>query len=365
MQNSRFNKHYSIASTPTKRRFFKMAIWVVRAGPHGEYEEKFIKEKRVYVTWDDLDVNLSILKQRNDLTVEMNKRYPDTKPKTIQNWVSQIWPFAHEMKLGDIIIVPLKSQPAIQIGEIDGEYQFNADGPDPYYHWRSVKWIGEAIPRANFGQDLLYSFGAFMTIFRVQRNNAEERIAAMRANGWKAESIKAVTKLKGEDNEEEKSDLEALAHDQIAQLISAKFKGHALTRLIEAILKAQGYATYISPEGADGGADILAGAGPLGFGSPRLCVEVKSVDMPVDRPAVDKLLGAVTKFGAQEGLFVSWSGFKSNVHKELAPSFFRMRLWSQKEILEALFANYDRLDDDIKAELPLKRVWMVAVQEDG
>lgn len=87
--------------------------------------------------------------------------------------------------------------------------------------------------------------------------------------------------------------------------------------------------------------------------------------MPVDRPAVDKLLGAVTKFGAQEGLFVSWSGFKSNVHKELAPSFFRMRLWSQKEILEALFANYDRLDDDIKAELPLKRVWMVAVQEDG
>ena len=78
------------------------------------------------------------------------------------------------MKLGDIIIVPLKSQPAIQIGEIDGEYQFNADGPDPYYHWRSVKWIGEAIPRANFGQDLLYSFGAFMTIFRVQRNNAEK-----------------------------------------------------------------------------------------------------------------------------------------------------------------------------------------------
>ena len=31
-----------------------------------------------------------------------------------------------------------------------------------------------------------------------------------------------------------------------------------------------------------------------------------------------------------------------------------MRLWSQKEILEALFANYDKLDDDIKAELLLK-----------
>ena len=73
---------------------------------------------------------------------------------------------------------------------------------------------------------------------------------------------------------------------------------------------------HLSPEGPDGGADILAGAGTLGFGAPRLCVEVKSGETPVDRSTVDKLLGAVTKFGAQEGLFVSWSGFKSNVHKK-------------------------------------------------
>jgi restriction system protein len=159
------------------------------------------------------------------------------------------------------------------------------------------------------------------------------------------------------------TNLEDLAHDQIAQLISARFKGHGLTRLLEAILKAQGYTTCRSPEGADGGADILAGAGPLGFGAPRLCVEVKSESSPIDRQSVDKLLGAVSKFGADEGLFVSWSGFKSNVQKELAASFFKVRLWTQKELLEQLFAHYDHFDEDLKAELPLKRVWMVAVQE--
>jgi len=79
---------------------------------------------------------------------------------------------------------------------------------------------------------------------------------------------------------------------------------------------------------------------------------------------VDKLLGAVSKFGAQEGLFVSWSGFKTNVQKELAASFFRVRLWTQKELLEALFAQYDHLDDDQKAELPLKRIWTVAAQDE-
>jgi restriction system protein len=104
--------------------------------------------------------------------------------------------------------------------------------------------------------------------------------------------------------------------------------------------------------------------GTLGFGTPQLCVEVKSGDTPIDRPTVDKLLGAMSKFGAQQGLFVSWSGFKTNVQKELAQSFFRVRLWSQKELLEALFSTYDKLDDELKAELPLKRIWAVAAQED-
>lgn len=344
-----------------------MAIWLIRAGSHGEYEQKFIQENRVYVTWDSLDVDLAKLKQRAELTAAMTERYPDTKPKAIMNWVSQVWPFAHEIKKGDLVILPLKTQPTIYIGEITGDYQAAPEGPNPFFHWRSVKWIAEAVPRTNFGQDLLYTFGAFLTICRVQRNNAEQRIAAMRANGWKPETIAATIKASGAPATEESAegvDLEELAHDQIADLISARFKGHGLTRLVEAILKAQGYTTWRSPEGADGGADILAGAGPLGFGAPRLCVEVKSESTQIGRETVDKLLGAMTKFNADEGLFVAWGGFKANVQKDLASQFFRLRLWTRKELLEQLFEQYDRLDEDLKAELPLKRVWMVAAQDE-
>jgi len=64
-------------------------------------------------------------------------------------------------------------------------------------------------------------------------------------------------------------------------LITARFKGHGLIRIVERIIKPQGYITCRSPEGADVGSDILAGAGPWGFGAPRLCVEVKSESSPV------------------------------------------------------------------------------------
>lgn len=341
-----------------------MAIWLVRAGDHGQYEQKFIQEKRVYVTWDNLNVNLAKLPDRHALEAAMVDRYPDTKAKAILNWVSQVWPFAHGMEKGDWVVLPLKTQPAVQIGEIVGEYHFEASGPDPFFHWRPVKWIAEALPRTNFGQDLLYSFGAFMTICRIQRNNAEARLEAMKKSGWAAEKVADVIETGGASTDEvaKSSNLEDLANDQIDKLVKARFKGHELATLVEAILKAQGYTTYRSPEGADGGADILAGTGPLGFGAPKLCVEVKSESSPIDRPTVDKLLGAVSKFGASEGLFVSWSGFKPNVQKELAASFFKVRLWTRKEVLEQLFVLYDQLDEDLRAKLPLKRIWTVAAQ---
>jgi restriction system protein len=196
------------------------------------------------------------------------------------------------------------------------------------------------------------------------RAKVDEFEIATRAAGhdWAVEDLSEPGPTSREDTAD--SDLDELARDQIASLISARFKGHGLTRLIEGILKAQGYTTYRSPEGADGGADILAGSGPLGFSAPRLCIEVKSEDNPIGREPVDKLLGAMTKFNADQGLFVAWGGFKGNVQKEMASQFFRLRLWTQKEILEQLFEQYDRLDEDLKAELPLKRVWMVTSQEE-
>jgi restriction system protein len=351
-----------------------MSLWLIRAGSHGEFESKFLEENRVYVTWNHLDHDLTKMPGRETLFGALQKIHPDAKPNKLNNWVRQVWPFAHTMQKGDWVVLPLKTQQSIYIGEITSDYHFEPNGPNPFYHWRSVKWIGEAIPRQRFGQDLLHSFGAFLTICRIQRNNAESRIKAMKASGWgedpgkKGVLVKTKAPAAEADEEDELDtemiDLEQEGLDRIAMMIEAKFAGHGLTRLVEGILKAQGYTTYRSPEGADGGADILAGMGTLGFGTPQLCVEVKSEQTPIDRPTVDKLLGAMSKFNAQQGLFVSWSGFKTNVQKELAQSFFKVRLWTQKELLDALFSHYDKLDEDLKAELPLKRIWTVAAQEE-
>jgi len=341
-----------------------MALWLCRAGRHGEYETKFLNEDRIYLTWDGLSNDLSQLKTRKELDGLLKIVYSDSKPRTIINWLGQIWPFVKEMKEGDWVVLPSKLKTAaIHFAEIKGPYEFSSKATDPYYHYRNVNWIATDIPRSNFDQDILYSFGAFKTVCQIKRNDAENRIRIMAKADWKTTSIK-VTTAKIEDKLDTETDLEILARDQIAKLIIRKFKGHGLARLVEALLQAQGYITYRSPEGPDKGIDILAAPGSLGFGNPRICVQVKSSETPVDSPTLNQLIGSMQNVQAEQGLLVSWGGFKSSVDRELATQFFRVRLWDQDKLIDALLSNYDKLNEDLRAEIPLKRIWTVAETEE-
>ena len=110
--------------------------------------------------------------------------------------------------------------------------------------------------------------------------------------------------------------------------------------------------------------DIVAGRGPMGFEQPRLCVQVKSGDSPLDRPTLDQLIGTMQNMQAQYGLLVSWGGFKSTVDRERATQFFRVRLWDQADLIEQLLRHYNELDEDIQADLPLKRIRPVSLPDE-
>ncbi len=341
-----------------------MTLWLTRAGRFGEYEPKFLADNRVYATWD-FNQDMAPLATKGALLQALEEAYPDAPKKRLINNVGQLWPFAQEMKEGDWVVLPMKSKPVMMVGRILGPYTYQNSAEDPFYHWRSVEWFGKDIPRTSFDQDLLYSLGAFMTICRISRNDAEARVKAMAGAGWKSK-ISAKTMIDTASDELQSTvDLELAAKDQIARLIMARFKGHGLARLVDAVLRAQGYFTYLSPEGPDKGIDILAAPGPLGFGEPRLCVQVKSADSPVESKVLNELLGSMSNVQAQHGLLVAWGGFKGSIGKDKAIQFFRVRLWDQASLVEELLAHYADLDPEIRAELPLKRIWTISGDEDG
>lgn len=347
-----------------------MALYLVRAGRDGQFENRFIGDNRVYLQWGNLfaDRNIAQIGDYEALKQAALAEAPDDKPKAIINGVSQINAFVHRIAKGDWVVLPLKHKSAIAVGKVSSDYIFDATNDEGFRHYRDVEWLNPEVPRSVFEQDLLYSFGAFMTVCQVQRNDAENRLKALAAAGWQRPArpvapVNGMQELTGET--ENFLDYEVLAMDQITALIARKFKGHAMERLVEGILNAQGYSTWRTPGGADGSMDILAAPDSLGFGSPRICVQVKSQDAPVDRPTLDQLRGGMNRSKATHGLLVSWGGFKSTVEKEIPHQFFEVRLWDKQELILQLLAVYDKLDEDLRAELPLKRVWMVTLTDEN
>ncbi len=344
-----------------------MSLWMVRAGSHGEYENKFLDESRIYCTWEELNYNLENIKTINDLREHLQKVYNYEKKGQLINHSTQVWGFVKSIEIGDWIVLPSKIKSAIHFAKVKSSYKFDKKAEDPYYHFREVDWFSTDIPRTVFSQDLLHSFSALMTICQIKRNNAESRIKELYKSNWKPETVTKIIEDSGEASDTDNQvgfDLEQISRDQIAKLIIARFKGHGMARLIDGILKAQGYTTYVSPEGPDKGIDIVAATGSLGFDHPRLCVQVKSGDSPLDHPTLNQLIGSMQNVNAEHGLLVSWGGFKSTINKEKSQQFFRVRLWDQVEVIKQLLTYYDRLDEEIKAELPLKRIWAITSQEE-
>jgi restriction system protein len=344
-----------------------MALWLVRAGKYGEHEPRFIEDNRIYLTWGGLESNgLSSAASYEDIKALMQRSFPAEPARRLGNWSGQIWAFTLGMKSGDYVVVPRKSNGTVAIGEVKSGYTFNPDADGKYGHFREVRWINTDVPRSAFDQDLLYSLGAIMTICEIKRNDAEKRVKALangQAQNMRPTDTAALAAPEAFDEETAEIDLEQLSRDAIAKLIIQKFKGHGMARLVEAVLKAQGFTTHLSPEGPDKGIDILAAGGPFGFDHPRICVQVKSGNTPADRPEFTQLIGAMQSVNADQGLFVSWSGFKTTVLREVPVQFFKVRLWNQDDLIAQLLANYSKLDEDIRLEMPLKQIWTLSTAD--
>lgn len=66
-----------------------MAIWLVRAGSHGEWEDLALEQGLALIGWEDLP-DLSGVTSREALQALCHEIYPNQKLNTIRNWVGQV-----------------------------------------------------------------------------------------------------------------------------------------------------------------------------------------------------------------------------------------------------------------------------------
>lgn len=68
----------------------------------------------------------------------------------------------------------------------------------------------------------------------------------------------------------------------------------------------------------------------------------------------------MTTNGADQGLLVAWGGLSRAARDALKHQHLRVRVWEAADVVEATLRCFDRLPEEIRTQMPLRRVWMLA-----
>lgn len=347
--------------------------WVIRCGRYGEREAWALQDGFSGGGWDEVP-DLSSATTREEIAEVLAEALPELASNVLANYSGQMYALRCRIQPGHLIAMPLKSSRAIALGVVTGGYQYRTEEPDPSKrHVVKVDWRVTDLPRSDVKQDLLYTLGSLLSIFAPRKNHAVERLWALLESRTDPGQVsfmeglvvpgtqKAISlpETDGVDEPELQVDIDEAARDQITARIAEEFSGHGLETLVAEILRAEGFTCSVAGGSADGGIDIIAGRGILGMDSPRIIAQVKSGSQISD-PVVSQLHGVLSTQGADQGLLVAWGGLSKPARDSLKGHQLKIRVWEAPEVVEAVLRTYDRLPEDIRTRIPLKRVWMLA-----
>ena len=149
--------------------------------------------------------------------------------------------------------------------------------------------------------------------------------------------------------------LESNAREGIRKFIVSK-SPYEFQDMVAALLRAMGYHTpFIAPKGKDGGIDITAYLDPLGAQTPRIKVQVKHKPETVIGASDIRALLGVLRAG-DIALFVTSGTFSPDAKTTGTSSREYIRLIDGDEFIDMWQEYYDKMSDDDKNMLPLKRI---------
>jgi restriction system protein len=329
-------------------------LWGIHAGHTGDADSLFLHKHVIALGWNQVE-DLSKLKaDREDFKAAVERAYPEKTGGVIPNNAGQLFRFVHEMKAGDLVLYPSKQDRLVHVARVEGPYRHDPTMAPGYPHQRPVKWL-TTIPRTRLSQGALYEIGSALTLFQV-KNYADDFRALITGKSQPAVVDEGASVAVVADEITEST------RDFILKRLAQELKGHPLTDFVAHLLTTMGYRTRVSPEGPDGGVDIVAHKDELGFEPPLIKVQVKSAEGSIGDPVVSALSG---KLSSNEfGLIVTLGTFTSQA-RVFARSKSNLRLIDGSELVDLILEHYDQFDSRYKGLLPLRRVYVPESLEDA
>ncbi len=328
-------------------------MWMVRSDG-GQYAEEFVEQGLVAISWKEVGP-LTGEPSREAVINLVKKTWPGFKRMKAVVSGSQLYKMASVMKAGDGVISYDPSKRVYHIGKITGEYKFDPQAEENMAHRRAVTW-GALIERDKLSVPTKNSLGSTLTIFEVPEK-AEHEIADLLAG--RVDKIEVPEEYAVNEAEVDTHNLMDDSKARAKEFIKDKIfdlDWEEMQRLVAGVLRAMGYKTRISPQGADRGKDIVASPDGLGLEQPRIVVEVKHRrNQQMGSPEIRSFLGGRHK--DDRGLYVSTGGFSKDAKYEADRASIPLTLMDIDDFVDLVIENYEEMDLEARALLPLTKIY--------
>jgi restriction system protein len=347
-----------------------LRVWVVRLGTEGEYADRCYDKGVAAIGWHEIG-DITGIQEYRDLRKKIyESRRSDFKSEGGAGVAAgMIWNFIKNMNIGDAVLSPKKETRELLVGTVTGAHKYDKTAvSEDLPNIRPVQWL-RFIPYDKVPNEIWRSMTAWQTLFELSSPEAVEATAALlKGLGSAGTGPSPEPPVPPEPPLNPPIEGERLfkdSYEKSLEILAAHFdtfSGIEFQQIVAGVLKAAGL--YVRPIkiGPDQGIDIEAYRDPLQIGPPRILVQVKHRDGAVSGPEMREFLGAANRKD-DVGLYISTGGFKPDAMKSAEKSDRLLRLMNWEGFVNLFLEVYDKLDNEIKAKVPIDSIKMLRNSE--
>ena len=279
--------------------------------------------------------------------------------------VAQVKRFVREVEIGDTVVTYDPETRQCHVGQAGTDATIRTrivDNSERHEYVREVKWEG-TVSRDDLSTTTRNSLGAISTLFNPSDSASHEML---RLYDGEDQTSPPVEGTRPQSDETDSSQILQEYIDKSDEFIAdqiAKLDWDQLQELVAGIVRAMGYRTRVSKRGPDRGVDVFASPDGLGLEEPRIFIEVKHREGAIGAQGIRSFLGG--RRDDDRCLYVGTGGFSREARYETERSQIPLTLIAMPELRELFVDYYESLDSEIRALVPLRKVYWPVQPDSG
>lgn len=324
-----------------------MAVYVFRSSPGASEGRLFLKERKMYITWPAPERSLLNFNNIDDLKVGLLDCAPMITASMASARAKQIWVAIREMQFGDWVLHPTRKGSLIDVGVVNGRYEFKNEWHIPFKHYLPVDWICASLPIAAFDGEWHDELKKSQSIYRIEDSQADSKLLQIcRENTscqWIADDRVRNKWLYNKSSHQHSSKEIGWLHliESIRTQISGNNNRHLLRSIIKEIYRIQG--ATIQRTNADPRLDefVMHTGSSLLNESQKTLIHRIPLQENFGRDAVMHCLHSMQLKDIEQGLLISWQDRGTGPFALSAfAAQFNIQLMSGDELIVMLSKHY-------------------------